>query len=143
MSTGMEHSGECSQRRPTEAFNDTIRDTSIILYVDMELFQVGGPLLMVAILQFPLCLYELHRLVITVYDHLLPKNVMFPLTTRLYNGIHLLVKGGVFLDSIGECLTMVCHRMPMLSDNYAHSIVRCISLSLEWLLQIGQGEYWR
>jgi hypothetical protein len=37
---------------------------------------------------------------------------------------------------------MVCHQMPMLSENYAHIIVRCISLNLEWLLQIGQGEYW-
>jgi hypothetical protein len=66
---------------------------------------------------------------------------MFPLTTSLYNGIHFLVIGGVFLDSIGECLTMVCHRMPVLSENCAHSIVRCVSLNLEWLLQIEKGEY--
>jgi hypothetical protein len=38
--------------------------------------------------------------VISVYDHLFPQNVMFPLTTGLYNGIHFLVIGGVFLDSI-------------------------------------------
>jgi hypothetical protein len=142
MSTGMEHSGECSHRRPTEAVNDTIGDTCLILDVEMELLQVGGPLLMAVVLQFPLCLYELQRLVISVYDRLFPQNVMFPLTTGLYNGIHFLVIGGVFPDSIRECLTMVCHRMPVLSENCAHNIVRCISLNLEWLLQIGQGEYW-
>jgi hypothetical protein len=51
---------------------------------------------MAVILQFPLCLYELHRLVISVYDRLFPQNVMFPLTIGLYNGIHFLVIGGVF-----------------------------------------------
>jgi hypothetical protein len=71
-----------------------------------------------------------------------PQNVMFPLTIGLYNGIHFLVVGGVFSYSIRESLTMVCHRMPVLSENYAHNIVRCINLNLEWLLQIGQGEYW-
>jgi hypothetical protein len=64
------------------------------------MLQVGGALLMVVILQFPLCLYELKRLVISVYDHLLSQNVMFPLMTRLYNGIHFLVIGGVFPESI-------------------------------------------
>jgi hypothetical protein len=50
MSTGMEHSGECIHRRSTEVVNDTIGDTCHILDVDMELMQVGGPLLMVVIL---------------------------------------------------------------------------------------------
>jgi hypothetical protein len=59
MSIGMEKSGECSHRRLTEAFNDMIEDTFLILDVDMELMQVGGLLLMVVVLQFPLCLYEL------------------------------------------------------------------------------------
>jgi hypothetical protein len=66
----------------------------------MELLQVGGPLMMALILQFPLCLYELSRLVISVDDHLLSQNLMFPLTTVLYNGIHFLLIGGVFPDSI-------------------------------------------
>jgi hypothetical protein len=92
----------------------------------MELLQVGGPLLMVVVLQFPPCLYELKRLVISVYDRLCPQNVMFPLTMGLYNGIHFLVIGGVFLDNIRECLTMVCRRMPVLSENYAHNIVRVV-----------------
>jgi hypothetical protein len=54
-----------------------------------------------------------------VYDHLFPQNVMFPLTTGLDNGIHFLVIGGVFPNSIGECLTMVCHRMLALSPQHS------------------------
>jgi hypothetical protein len=141
MSTRMEHNGECIHKRLTKEANDMIGDTCIILDVDMELFQVCGPLLMVVILQFPLCLYELQRLAIGVYDHLFSHNVMFQLTTCLYNGIHFLVIGGVFLDGIRECITMVCHSMTMLTDNCTHIIVRCISINLELLLNIGQGEY--
>ena len=66
----------------------------------MELLQVGGPLMMAVILQFSLCLYELQRLVISVYDHLCPQNVILQLTKDLYNRIHFLVIGGVFPDSI-------------------------------------------
>jgi hypothetical protein len=109
MSIGMEHSGECNHRRSIEEVNNMIGDTCLILDVEMELLQVGGPLLMAVILQFPLCLYEMQRLVINVYDRLFPQDVMFPLTTEFYNGIHFLVIGGVFLESIEECLTMVCH----------------------------------
>jgi hypothetical protein len=50
--------------RLTKTVHDTIGDTFFILDVDMELLQVGRPLLMVVILQFP-------------------QNVMFPLTTGL------------------------------------------------------------
>jgi hypothetical protein len=132
----MEHNGKCSHRRPTKEVSDTIGDTCLIPDVEMELLQVGGPLLMAVVLQFSLCLYELQRLVISVYDRIFPKNVMFPLMTGLYNGIHFVVIGGVFLDSIRECLTVVCHWMPVLSENCTHNIVRCISLNLEWLLQI-------
>ena len=114
-----------------DTVSETIGDTCLILDVDMELLQVGGPLLMVIILQLPLCIYELQSLVISVYDCLFPRNVMFPLMASLYNGIHFLFIGGVFLDSIEECLTMVCHHMPMLSENCAYNIVRCISHNLE------------
>jgi hypothetical protein len=72
----------------------------LILDVDMELLHVGGPLLMAIVMQIPLCMYELRRLVISVDNHLLSHNVIFPLTIGLYNGIHFLVIGGVFLDSI-------------------------------------------
>jgi hypothetical protein len=66
----------------------------------MEPLQVGGPFMMAIILQFPLCLYELQMLLITVDDRILSHNVMFPLKTILYNGIHFLVIRGVFPDSI-------------------------------------------
>jgi hypothetical protein len=72
MSIRMEHSGESSHMRPTKASSDTIGDTCLILDVDMELLQVGGPLMMAVVLQFPLCLYELQRLLISLYDHLFP-----------------------------------------------------------------------
>jgi hypothetical protein len=98
---------------------------------------------MVVVLQFPMCLYQLQRLVISLYDRLLPQNVMFPFTIVLYNGIHFLVIGRVFSDSIRECLTMVFHWMIVLSENSTHNIVKCISLNIEWLLHIGKGEYWR
>jgi hypothetical protein len=76
----MEHSGECNNER-SEAVNDTICAPCLILDVEMELLQVCGPLLMAIVLQFPPCLYELQRLVISVDDCLLSHNVMFPLAT--------------------------------------------------------------
>jgi hypothetical protein len=50
MSTRMEHNGKVSHMRSTKAFNDTIGDTYLILDVEMELLQVGGPLLMEVVL---------------------------------------------------------------------------------------------
>ena len=100
MPTRMEHSGECSHGRSTEAVNDTICAPYLILDVEMELLQVGVPLLMVVVLQFPLCPYELQRIMIIVDDHILSQNVMFPLMTGLYNVIYFLVIDGVFTDSI-------------------------------------------
>jgi hypothetical protein len=70
---------------------------------------------MEVVLHLTPCLYELYRLVISVDDRLLSQNVMFPLTTCFYNGIHFLIIGGVFPESI----------------------------NLERLLQIRQGYYWR
>jgi hypothetical protein len=136
MPIGMEHSGECNHGRLTEVVSDMICALCIVLDVEMELLQVGGPLLMEVVLQLPLCLYELQRLVINVDDCLLSHNVIFPLTTDLYNGIHFLLISGVFTDSIRECITMVCHQMIMLSDNCTYNIVECISLNLKRLLQI-------
>jgi hypothetical protein len=100
MSTGMEKSGECSHGRSTEAVNNKICAPYLILDFVMELMQVGGQILMAVILQLPLCLYELYRLMISVDDFLLSQNVMFPLTKILYHGIHFLVIVGVFPDSI-------------------------------------------
>jgi hypothetical protein len=89
----MEHDGECSHDRSNEAVSDTICAPCLILDVDMEPLQVCGPLLIVVVLQLPPCLYELQRLVISVDDCFISHNVMFPLTTGLYNGIHFLVIG--------------------------------------------------
>ena len=43
---------------------------------------------MAIILQLPLCLHELHGLVISVDGHLFAKNIMLILVTSLDNGIH-------------------------------------------------------
>ena len=51
---------------------------------------------MAVVLQLPLCLYELQRLVISVDDCLLSQNVMFPLTIDLHNGILSLLYVGYF-----------------------------------------------
>jgi hypothetical protein len=59
MSTGMEYSGERNYWRSTEAVNDMICAPCLILDVEMELLQVGGPFLMEVILQLLMCLYEL------------------------------------------------------------------------------------
>jgi hypothetical protein len=96
---------------------------------------------MEVILRFSPCLYEPQRLLISVYDSLFPQNVMFQLTIGMYNGIQFLVIGGVFLDSIRECLTMVCHQILVLSENCTHTIVICININLQSLMQIRKGEY--
>ena len=66
----------------------------------MELLQVCGPLLIEVILQFALCLHELHRLMIGVDDCLLPKNVIPPLAIGFHNGVHLFVISRVLVDDI-------------------------------------------
>jgi hypothetical protein len=71
-----------------------------ILDVEVELLQVCGPLLMVVILQFSLCLHELQWLMISVDDCLLPKNVMSPLVTGFHNGVHFFFVSRVLTDSI-------------------------------------------
>jgi hypothetical protein len=71
-----------------------------------------------------------------VDDCLLSQNVIFQLTEGVYNVIQFLVIGGVFMDSMWECLTMVCYQMTMLSDKCAYNIFKSISLNLEWFLQI-------
>jgi hypothetical protein len=80
--------------------NDVVCASYVILDVDMELLQVCGPLLIEVILQFALCLHELHRLMIGVDDCLLPKNVLPPLTKDLHNGVHLFVVSRVIMDEI-------------------------------------------
>jgi hypothetical protein len=72
----------------------------LIFDLEMELLQVCGPILMVVILQFALCLNELQRLVISVDKCLLLENVVLPLSKILYNGIHFFFVGGVLTDVI-------------------------------------------
>jgi hypothetical protein len=55
---------------------------------------------MVIILQFSLCLHELHWIMISLDDCLLPKNVMSPLTACLHNGVHFFVVIRVLTDNI-------------------------------------------
>jgi hypothetical protein len=71
-----------------------------ILDVEVEFLQVCGPLLMVVILQFSLCLHELQWLMISVDDCLLPKIVMYPLATGLHNVVHLFLIIRVLTDNI-------------------------------------------
>ena len=69
----------CNNWRSAEEISDAIGASCFILDVEVELLQVCGPILMVIILQFSLCLHELQWLVISLDDSLLPKNVMSPL----------------------------------------------------------------
>ena len=56
--------------------------------------------MMAVILQFALCLHELHWLMIGVDDCLLPENVMPPLAAGLHNGVHLFFISSVLMDDI-------------------------------------------
>jgi hypothetical protein len=56
--------------------------------------------MMVVILQFALCLYELQRLMISVDDCLLPKDVMPPLEAGLHNGVHFFVVSRALTDDM-------------------------------------------
>jgi hypothetical protein len=55
---------------------------------------------MAVIFQFSLCLYELQWLMISVDDCLHSKNVMYPLSKGLHNGLHLFVISKVLIDII-------------------------------------------
>jgi hypothetical protein len=80
--------------------SSTVGDSYFILDVEVELLQVCGPLLMVVILSFSLCVHEIYWLMISVDDCLLPKNVMSPLTVSFHNGVHLFVVSRVLTDNI-------------------------------------------
>jgi hypothetical protein len=66
MATSIYHHGECHNWQSAEEINDVIGASCFILDVEVELLQVCGPLLMVAILQFSLSLHELQWLMIIV-----------------------------------------------------------------------------
>ena len=90
---------------------------------------------MAIILQLPLCLYELQGSVVCVDDHFLPHNVILPLSLGFHDGIHLFVIGGYFW-TIGKCLNVICHWMPLPSKNCTNNIVGGVYLNFKWLLQV-------
>jgi hypothetical protein len=53
------HRGECREWWSAEEINNVIGASCCILDAEVELLQVCGPILMVVILQFALCLHEL------------------------------------------------------------------------------------
>jgi hypothetical protein len=55
----IEHCGEGRDWGSVEAINNSVGTSSFMLDVEVELLQIGGPLLMVVILQFSLCLHEM------------------------------------------------------------------------------------
>ena len=136
MPTRVENSGYGHDQWSAKVVCNIIGATLLVLDIQMKLLQICGPLLMVIFLQLPLCLYELQGLVVYVDDCLLPQNVMLPLSTSLHNGIHFFVISWIFTNCVGQCLTMICHGMPLLSKNYPNSIVRDICLDLKLLLQV-------
>ena len=71
---------------------------------------------------------------ISVDDCFFSKDVMLPLALGLDNGVHFLVIGGLLVDYIHNCLTVICHGMAMLSADRTNSIVRSIFLDLKGLL---------
>jgi hypothetical protein len=94
------HCGECHKWWYVEAIKDMVGASCFILDVEVELLQICGPLLMMVILQFTLCLHEMQWLMIIVDDCLLPKNVMSPLATGFHNGVHFFVVSRVFTNNI-------------------------------------------
>ena len=109
------HSGYSHDGWSTEAVCNIIGASLFVLNVQMKLLQVCGPLLMVIILQLPLCLYELQGSMVYVDDRFLSQNVILPLPTSLHNGIHFFFISGILSDCVGQCLTVICHWMPLLS----------------------------
>ena len=59
MPTRVENGGYGQDRLSAEVIFNIIGATLLVLDVQMKLLQICGPLLMVIVLQLPLCLYEL------------------------------------------------------------------------------------
>jgi hypothetical protein len=72
--------------------------------------------------------------VISVDDCFLPQNIMLPLSSCMLNGLHMFFIGGISVNNIKECLTMIGHRMSMLSEDCTDSIVEGIYLNIECFL---------
>lgn len=52
-------------------------------------------------------MHKFWRLVINVDVRLLPQNLMIPLSIGLHNGVHLLIIGGLSMESMKKCFTMI------------------------------------
>ena len=100
MPTTVEHSGYHYDWWSPKVVCNIIGASLLVLDVQVKLLQICGPLLMVIVLQLPLCLYELQGSVVYVDDRFLPQNVMLPLSASLHNGIHFFVISGILSDSI-------------------------------------------
>jgi hypothetical protein len=100
MVTKLFHYGECCDWRLDEEINDSVGTSCFLLDFKVELLQICGPLLMAVILQFFLCVHEIHWLMIGVDDYFLPENVIPPLAEALHNGVHFFVVSRVLTDDI-------------------------------------------
>jgi hypothetical protein len=101
VATIVEHDGYRHDRWSTEAICNIIGATLLVLDVQKKLLQICGPLLMVIVLQLPLCLYELQGSTVCLDDRFLPQNVMLPLSTSLHNGIHFFIISGILSNYVG------------------------------------------
>jgi hypothetical protein len=63
---------------------NSVGTSYFIVYVEVELLQICGPLLMEVNLKFSLCLHELQWLMISVDDYLFPENGIPPLVEYIY-----------------------------------------------------------
>ena len=109
MATGVENNSQCCNWELVEVVCNMIGYSLFIFNVQVELLQICRRLLMAIILQLPLSLYKLKRLVIDVDDRLLPQHVVLPFLASLQDGIHIVTIGGVLSNCIVKCLTMIGH----------------------------------
>jgi hypothetical protein len=56
-------------------------------------------------------------------DYLLPNIVMSPLVACLHNGVHFFFISRVLTDNLQLCLTMIGHRVVVVSENDTQNIV--------------------
>jgi hypothetical protein len=100
MAARVSHHGKCHDWRSAHKISDSICTPCFILDVEVDILRVCGPLLMVVIQQFSLCLHELQWLMMFLNGHLLPKIVMSPLVVGFHNGVHFFVIIRVLMDII-------------------------------------------
>lgn len=102
-----ENNDQRHDRGLTEDFCNIIGAVIFLFIVHMDLLHIFGPFLMEIILKLPFFLHKRKRSVICVDEHLVPHNVMPPLSEIMHEIVHFLTIGGVFLNSVRVCLTMI------------------------------------